>query len=82
MKESISVEEVFEILSRPWMSVEDLGKITSLGRTRAYDLKKEIINDLKDRQQKLLSSQYIPTESFIVYMNQPSLTAIYNKIWS
>ena len=81
MKECISVDQVIDILSRPWMSVEDLGRMTCLGRSKAYELKKNILDDIKSRNQKVLSSSYIPTESFILYMNQESLTSIYKKIW-
>ena len=81
MKECISVDQVIDILSRPWMSVEDLGRMTCLGRSKAYELKKNILDDIKSRNQKVLSSSYITTESFILYMNQESLTSIYKKIW-
>lgn len=81
MKECISVDQVIDILSRPWMTVEDLGKVTCLGRSKAYELKRCIIDDIKSRNQKILSTSYIPTESFIQYMNQESLTSIYRKIW-
>lgn len=45
--------EILELLSKQWCSLQDLTKLTSLGRNSALKIRKEIITDLTDQGYKL-----------------------------
>ena len=45
--------ETLELLSKQWCTLDDLMKITSLGRNSALKVRKEIITDLTDKGYKL-----------------------------
>ena len=50
----MSANETLELLSKQWCTLQDLMKLTSLGRNSALKIRKEIITDLKDKGYKLL----------------------------
>ena len=45
--------ETLELLSKQWCSLQDLMKLTNLGRNSALKIRKEIITDLEDKGYKL-----------------------------
>lgn len=45
--------ETLELLSKQWCTLQDLMKLTSLGRNSALKIRKEIITDLTDQGYKL-----------------------------
>lgn len=45
--------ETLELLSKQWCTLQDLMKLTSLGRNSALKIIKEIITDLTDQGYKL-----------------------------
>lgn len=45
--------ETLELLSKQWCSLQDLMKLTNLGRNSALIIRKEIITDLEDKGYKL-----------------------------
>lgn len=45
--------ETLELLSKQWCTLQDLMKLTSLGRNSALKIRKEIITDLEDKGYKL-----------------------------
>ena len=49
----MSANETLELLSRQWCSLQDLMKLTNLGRNSALKIRKEIITDLEDKGYKL-----------------------------
>ena len=49
----MSANETLELLSRQWCSLQDLMKLTNLGRNSALKIRKEIITDLEDKSYKL-----------------------------
>lgn len=49
----MSADETLELLSKQWCSLEDLMKLTNLGRNSALKIRKEIITDLEDKGYKL-----------------------------
>lgn len=49
----MSSKETLEILSKQWCSLQDLMKLTNLGRNSALKIRKEIITDLEDKCYKL-----------------------------
>lgn len=49
----MSANETLELLSKQWCSLQDLMKLTSLGRNSALKIRKEIITDLEDKGYKL-----------------------------
>ena len=48
-----SANETLELLSKQWCSLQDLMKLTNLGRNSALKIRKEIITDLEDKGYKL-----------------------------
>lgn len=49
----MSANETLELLSKQWCSLQDLMKLTNLGRNSALKIRKEIIIDLEDKGYKL-----------------------------
>lgn len=49
----MSANETLELLSKQWCSLQDLMKLTNLGRNSALKIRKEIIADLEDKGYKL-----------------------------
>lgn len=49
----MSASETLELLSKQWCSLQDLMKLTNLGRNSALKIRKEIITDLEDKGYKL-----------------------------
>ena len=49
----MSANETLELLSKQWCSLQDLMKLTDLGRNSALKIRKEIITDLEDKGYKL-----------------------------
>lgn len=49
----MSTNETLELLSKQWCSLQDLMKLTNLGRNSALKIRKEIITDLEDKGYKL-----------------------------
>ena len=49
----MSANETLELLSKQWCTLQDLMKLTSLGRNSALKIRKEIITDLEDKGYKL-----------------------------
>lgn len=49
----MSANETLELLSKQWCSLQDLMKLTNLGRNSALKIRKEIITDLEDKCYKL-----------------------------
>ncbi len=49
----MKASETLELLSKQWCTLDDLMKITSLGRNSALKVRKEIITDLTDKGYKL-----------------------------
>lgn len=49
----MSANETLELLSKQWCSLQDLMKLTNLGRNSALKTRKEIITDLEDKGYKL-----------------------------
>ena len=47
------MNETLELLSKQWCSLQDLMKLTNLGRNSALKIRKEIITDLEDKGYKL-----------------------------
>lgn len=45
--------ETLELLSKQWCTLQDLMKLTTLGRNSALKIRKEIITDLTDQGYKL-----------------------------
>ena len=45
----MSANETLELLSKQWCSLQDLMKLTNLGRNSALKIRKEIITDLEDK---------------------------------
>lgn len=45
--------EILELLSKQWCSLQDLMKLTSIGKNSALKIRKEIITDLTDQGYKL-----------------------------
>ena len=45
--------ETLELLSKQWCTLQDLMKLTNLGRNSALKIRKEIITDLEDKGYKL-----------------------------
>lgn len=45
--------ETLELLSKQWCTLQDLMKLTSLGRNSALKIRKEIITDLTNQGYKL-----------------------------
>lgn len=48
----MSAKETLELLSKQWRSLQDLMKLTNLGRNSALKIRKEIITDLEDKVYK------------------------------
>lgn len=49
----MSANETLELLSKQWCSLQDLMKLTNLGRNSALKIRKEIITDLEHKGYKL-----------------------------
>ena len=49
----MSANETLELPSKQWCSLQDLMKLTNLGRNSALKIRKEIITDLEDKGYKL-----------------------------
>ena len=49
----MSANETLKLLSKQWCSLQDLMKLTNLGRNSALKIRKEIIADLEDKGYKL-----------------------------
>lgn len=49
----MSANETLELLSKQWCSLQNLMKLTNLGRNSALKIRKEIITDLEDKGYKL-----------------------------
>ena len=49
----MSAKETLELLSKQGCSLQDLMKLTNLGRNSALKIRKEIITDLEDKGYKL-----------------------------
>ena len=49
----MSANETLELLSKQWCALQDLMKLTNLGRNSALKIRKEIITDLEDKGYKL-----------------------------
>ena len=49
----MSANETLELLAKQWCSLQDLMKLTNLGRNSALKIRKEIITDLEDKGYKL-----------------------------
>lgn len=49
----MSANETLELLSKQWCSLQDLMKLTNLGRNSALKIRKEITTALEDKGYKL-----------------------------
>lgn len=49
----MSANDTLELLAKQWCTLNDLIKLTSLGRNSALKIRKEIINDLENKGYKL-----------------------------
>ncbi len=49
----MSASQTLKLLSKQWCSLQDLMKLTNLGRNSALKIRKEIITDLEDKGYKL-----------------------------
>lgn len=45
----MSANETLELLSKQWCSLQDLMKLTNLGRNSALKIRKEIITNLEEK---------------------------------
>lgn len=52
-------KETLEILAKQWCDIHDLMKLTGLAKTRAYEIRKEMLYSLK-QQGYLLPNDMIP----------------------
>lgn len=50
----MSTNDTLELLAKQWCTLSDLMKLTNLGRNSALKIRKEIINDLENKDYKLL----------------------------
>lgn len=50
----MSANDTLELLAKQWCTLNDLMKLTNLGRNSALKIRKEIINDLENKGYKLL----------------------------
>lgn len=79
-KKVLDIEEASRIVSQVWMSVEDLGRITMMGRSRSYELKRMILDELESQNKRLISSSYLPTSAVIHFLDDPLLNSIYYNV--
>ena len=49
----MSANDTLELLAKQWCTLNDLMKLTSLGRNSALKIRKEIIHDLENKGYKL-----------------------------
>lgn len=49
----MSANDTLELLAKQWCTLNDLMKLTNLGRNSALKIRKEIITDLEDKGYKL-----------------------------
>lgn len=49
----MSANDTLELLAKQWCTLNDLMKLTNLGRNSALKIRKEIINDLENKGYKL-----------------------------
>lgn len=69
--------ETLELLSKQWCTLQDLMKLTTLGRNSALKIRKEIITDLTDQGYKL-TCNLIPMCEVV---NKPNINVPYLKEW-
>ena len=60
----MSANETLELLSKQWCSLQDLMKLTNLGRNSALKIRKEIITDLEDKGYSIRVVSMPSTELF------------------
>ena len=76
----MKASETLELLSKQWCTLDDLMKITSLGRNSALKVRKEIITDLTDKGYKL-PCHLIPMCEVVnkLKIDSPYLKSMVNK---
>ena len=65
---SISANEILQILAHQWAGTEDIKRIGSVGKNRALKIKKEIIQKLEESEEGYsLPRDKVPMEEVMKY---------------
>ena len=64
----MNANEMVKILSKVWCNNEDLSKLSGLGITNTYKLKKQIKDSL-EKEGKILPKGLLPMDEVVKYLN-------------
>lgn len=67
-KRIIPADQMLEVLSKQWATIQDIMIVGSLGRNKARDIKNEIEQEIVATGQKL-PNRLVPMEKVIEYFN-------------
>lgn len=69
--ERLSNKELFNIISKPWASIQDIKKIAQCGRDKATNIRTVIEGEIIKKNKKLPSTKikYVPMQSVVDYFN-------------
>lgn len=62
----MNAKEILELISKQWCTLEDLKKLTGLGKNNLLKLKREIKNELNNNS---LPSKLLPMNEVVKYLN-------------
>lgn len=67
----MTYNELFKIISKPWLDIKDIKLIAEYGRDKANIIINDIINDIKEKGNKIpkIKRKIVPTEYVIQYLN-------------
>ena len=67
--QSISADQILDILNKQWLTTKDIQLIGSVGSIKALKIKNAIIEDLEKNKNQYIPNRLVPSEEVINYFN-------------
>ena len=67
--EKLNAKEILNIASSQWASANDIMKIGSVGRNKAYAIRNEIAVSIYDNNNKVRNRGFVPMNEVLKYFN-------------
>ncbi len=67
--EKLNAKEILNIASSQWASANDIMKIDSVGRNKAYAIRNEIAVSIYDNKNKIRNRGLVPMNEVLKYFN-------------
>lgn len=68
IRQPISAEETLKIISKSWLTTEEISRIACCNKNRAGDIRKEIEAEIMEQEKKRLPYGLTPTDKVVKYL--------------